>query len=169
MKILLSESLSESQRVNNLLFALHDYIQRVIKRKQKSCVTRQQIEDVALIIKRVENKSENLNRARNDARKTIQAASHLHSDHIEAIQSPRRAFLNDPSHSARARYSSVREKPQEYVNHERQFVSSDRRRAREDVALSTRSRDSVTCYACEKQKHIRLNCSNNQTRKAQNQ
>ena len=40
LKTLLSESLPESQRVNNLFFALHDYIQRVIKRKQKSCVTR---------------------------------------------------------------------------------------------------------------------------------
>jgi hypothetical protein len=66
LKVLLLELLSKSQRANNLLFALHDYIQKVIKRKLKSCVTRRQIEEIALIIERIEDRLEELSRARNE-------------------------------------------------------------------------------------------------------
>jgi hypothetical protein len=66
LKALLFEFLSKSQRANNLFFALHDDIQKVIKCKLKLCVTRRSIEEIALIIERIEDHLKKLSCARNE-------------------------------------------------------------------------------------------------------
>jgi hypothetical protein len=79
LKALLLELLSKSQQANNLFFALHDYIQKVIKRKLKSCMTRRQIEEIALIIERIEDRLKELSRARNEYQNASRAVKQINN------------------------------------------------------------------------------------------
>jgi predicted nucleic acid-binding protein len=141
LKALLLELLSKSQRANNLFFVLHDYIQKVIKRKLKSCVTRRQIEEIALIIERIEDRLEELSRARNEYQNANQAVKQIDSTRqIDVIRDESRVTNLALAMHTRARYSFVRDKSQEYVNSDRRIKMSYSRRSRDDDAFLNRSR-----------------------------
>jgi predicted nucleic acid-binding protein len=166
LKTLLLEFLSKSQRANNLLFALHDYIQKVIKRKLKSCMTRHQIEEIALIIERIEDRLEKLNRARNEYQNANRVVKQINNTRqIDVVRDESRVTNLALAMHTRARYSSVRDKSQEYVNSDRRTETSYSRRARDDDAFSNRARTQVSCYSCDKSRHIRSNCLNNSSKK----
>ncbi len=46
--------LSKHQRTNNLFFVLHSYIRDEVIRKHENCITRMQIKEAILLIKRIE-------------------------------------------------------------------------------------------------------------------
>jgi predicted nucleic acid-binding protein len=97
--------------VNNLFFALHDYIQKVIKRKLKSCVTQCQIEEIAFIIERIEDRLEKLNRARNEYQNASRAIKQINNTRqINVVRDESRVTNLALAMHMRVRYSSVRDK-----------------------------------------------------------
>jgi hypothetical protein len=104
-------------------------------------VTRRQIEEIALIIERIEDRLEKLSRVRNEYQNASRAVKQINNTRqIDVVRDKSRVTNLALTMHTRARYSSVRDKSQEYVNSDRHTKTSYSHRARDDNALSNRAR-----------------------------
>jgi hypothetical protein len=164
----LSKRSHENQRANHLLFALHFYIRDAIIRKHENCITRMQIEKTVLLIERIESNLDMSNRYR---RKTFQnlnrSKSQITMSRFFARASSRRfnsiererEYSSVLSESNREFQISIRSNRVNQITQKwRSFVVRFSNASHQRISLSSKRKNEVICYNCDKQNHVRSKC-----------
>jgi hypothetical protein len=168
LKNQLSKRSHENQRASHLLFALHSYIHDAIIRKHENCMTRMQIEKTILLIERIESNFDmsnryhretfqNLNRSRSQI--TISRLfARASSRRFNSVERERRHFfvLNESNRKSQIsiRFNRVDQVTQKWRNFVARFFNAFHRR----ISLSSKRKNEMICYNCDKQDHVRSKC-----------
>jgi hypothetical protein len=164
----LSERFHESQRASHLLFALHFYIRDAVIRKHENCTTRMQIEKTILLIERIESNLDMSNRYRrkifqnlNRSRSQITISrlfARASSRSFNSVERERRySFVLSESNresQTSIRFNRVDQATQKW----RSFVARFSNASHQRISLSSKRKNKMICYNCDKQNHVRSKC-----------
>jgi hypothetical protein len=168
LKNQLSERSHEHQRASHLLFALHSYIHDAVIRKHDNCRTRMKIEKTTLLIERIESNLDmsnryrreifqNLNRSRSQI--TISKFSaRVASRRLNSVERERdySFVLSETNRESQisVRLSRVEQVTQRWHNFVARFSSTSLHKR----TMSSKRKNEVICYNCDKQDHVRSKC-----------
>jgi hypothetical protein len=164
----LSERSHEHQRASHLLFALHFYIRDAVIRKHENCTTRMQIKETTLFIERIESNLDMSNRYRRETSQNVnRSRSQITMNRLSARVASRRlnsverdrdysSVLNEANRKSQisVRFFRVEQATQKW----RSFVARFSSALRIKRSLSSKRRDEIICYNCDKQSHVRSEC-----------
>jgi hypothetical protein len=163
-----SKRFHEHQRASHLLFALHFYIRDAVIQKHENCTTRMQIEKTVLLIERIESNFDMSNRYRREISQNLnRSRSQITMNKLFA----RAAFRRLNSVERERRYSSVLSKANrkfqisirstrvdQVTQKYRSFVTRFSNASHQRISLSSKRRNEMICYNCDKQDHERSKC-----------
>jgi hypothetical protein len=164
----LSERSHENQRASHLLFALHFYIRDAVIRKHENCTTRMQIEKTILLIERIELNFDMSNRYRRKISQNLnRSRSQITINRLFARASSRcfnsiereREYSSVLSESNRKSQTSIRSNRVDQATQKwRSFVARFSNTFHQRISLSSKRKNEVICYNCDKQNHVRSKC-----------
>jgi hypothetical protein len=169
----LSERSHESQRASHLLFALHLYIRDAIIRKHENCTTKTQIEKAIVLIKRIESNFDmsNFDMSNRYRRENFQnlsrSRSQITTNRLSARATSRRltsvsrerdysSVLSDANRESQTsiRFNRVDQITQKWRSFVARFLSTSFQKN----FLSSKRRDEMICYNCDKKDYVRSEC-----------
>jgi hypothetical protein len=159
-----SKRFHEHQRASHLFFALHFYIRDAIIRKHENCTTKMQIKKTTLFIERIESNLDMSNRYRRETFHNVNRSrfqitmsrfsTRVASRRFNLIERDRDYFfvLNEANRKSQIsiRLSRVEQVTQKW----RSFVARFSSIFRHKKSLSSKRRNEIICYNCDKQKHV---------------
>jgi hypothetical protein len=163
-----SKRFHEHQRANHLFFALHFYIRDAVIRKHENCTTKMQIKETALFIERIESNFDMSNRYRRETSQNVnRSRSQITMSRFSTRVASRRFNSIERDHDysfvlsetnrkfqISIRLSRVEQATQKW----RSFVARFSSVFRIKRSLSSKRRNEIICYNCDKQNHVRLKC-----------
>jgi predicted transcriptional regulator len=163
-----SKRFHENQRASHLFFALHSYIRDAIIRKHENCTTRIQIEKTVLLIERIESNFDMSNRYRcktfqnlNRSRFQITINRFFARASLRCLNSVERereysSVLNESNRKFQTsiRFNRVDQITQKWRNFVARFSNASHQR----ISLSSKRKNEVICYNCDKQDHVQSKC-----------
>jgi rubrerythrin len=163
-----SKRFHENQRASHLLFALHSYIRDAVIRKHENCTTRMQIEKTVLLIERIESNLDMSNRYRREIFQNLNRSrsqiminrffARASSRRLNSIEREREYFFV-LSESNRKFQTSIRFNRVDQITQKwRSFVARFSNASHQKISLSSKRKNEVICYNCDKQNHVRSKC-----------
>jgi hypothetical protein len=168
LKNQLSKRSHEHQRASHLLFALHSYIRDAIIRKHENCTTRMQIKEITLLIERTESNLDMSNRYRRETSQNVNRSrsqitmsrfsARVASRHLNSVERDRdySSVLSETNRKSQisVRFFRVEQATQKW----RSFVARFSSVLRNKRSLSSKRKNEIICYNCDKQSHVRSEC-----------
>jgi hypothetical protein len=164
----LSERSHENQRASYLLFALHSYIRDAIIRKHANCTTKVQIEKTIVLIKKIESNFDMSNRYRRENSQNLsRSRSQITTSRFSARATSRRFtsmsrerdYSSVLSDANRESQTSIRSNRVDQITQKwRSFVARFSNTSFQKSLLSSKRRNEIICYNCDKKDHVRSEC-----------
>jgi hypothetical protein len=168
LKNQLSERFHEHQRANHLFFALHFYIRDAIIQKHENCTTKMQIKKTTLFIERIESNFDMSNRYRRETFQNVNRSRSQITMNKFSMRVASRRFNSVErnrdysfvlSEANRKSQISVRFFRVEQITQKwRNFVARFSSVLRNKRSLSSKRKNDIICYNCDKQNHVRSEC-----------
>ncbi len=163
-----SERFHEHQRASHLLFALHSYIRDAVIRKHENCTIKMQIKETALLIERIESNLDMSNRYRRETFQNVnRSRSQITMSRLSTRVASRRFNFVERDRDYSSVLSEANRKSQisirlfrveQATQKWRNFVARFSSALRNKKSLSSKRRDEIICYNCDKQNHVRSEC-----------
>ncbi len=158
----------EHQRASHLLFASHFYIRDAVIQKHENCTTRMQIEKTILLIERTKSNFDMSNRYRREIFQNLnRSRSQITMNRFLARVTSRRLNLVEREREYFFVLSEINRKFQTSIRFTRvdqitqkwrSFVVRFSNAFYQRISLSSKRKNEMICYNCDKQNHVRSKC-----------